>query len=372
MRPSVPDLTVAMPPPGPLLRRLWDRLVLAGWSGALVALVVLSSLLGRRRFTHDLGVAAAGTLRIVDEPAFPAHEFFAAGRAFPCRVRHADDVYFDNAKLVLRGASVKFADAEVKSPLDLILNSGAINVTPTVREFLEFIPPTMKGRGDHYLPLFERHPVARRASELGVRRNPESYSRVHYYSQVPEGFVAGDGEPRLARYRLLPKAGGAESGLPSGADLAAFPNQARVQDDDRPRTYLVEEFNRRVHDHGVGYRLQLQLHEVSADDGVEVYNSGEEWDEATHPWHDLATIELDRPLGRAESCRTTFYLRNRPPSLPLLPARSIDDYNSINHVRAATGPGRTARRLAYKLFGLPAALPDPVAPEPVVKPGDER
>ena len=39
--------------------------------------------------SHWHGVAARGTLRIVDDPAFPDHDFFRPGREFPCRLRHA-------------------------------------------------------------------------------------------------------------------------------------------------------------------------------------------------------------------------------------------------------------------------------------------
>lgn len=37
---------------------------------------------GFRRATHTVGTGGVGTIKIVDDPKFPEHEFFIAGQDF--------------------------------------------------------------------------------------------------------------------------------------------------------------------------------------------------------------------------------------------------------------------------------------------------
>ncbi len=53
-----------------------QKLELHALTVIIIALLALSSLLSRRRFTHQNGIAAVGKLRIVDNPQFPDHDFF--------------------------------------------------------------------------------------------------------------------------------------------------------------------------------------------------------------------------------------------------------------------------------------------------------
>ena len=57
--------------------------------GFALMLAIFLCLPKRQRMSHNNGIAATGTLRIVDDPRFPGHAFFAPGKVYPCRIRHA-------------------------------------------------------------------------------------------------------------------------------------------------------------------------------------------------------------------------------------------------------------------------------------------
>lgn len=82
------------------------------------------ALLTQKRPTHTLGVGALGKVTIVTNPSFPEHELFTPGRSFPVRIRHANLSTDDDAAVDVRAASLKFADSDDESPLDLIMNTG--------------------------------------------------------------------------------------------------------------------------------------------------------------------------------------------------------------------------------------------------------
>ena len=81
------------------------------------------------------------------------------------------------------------------------------------------------------------------------------------------------------------------------------------------------------------YKLQLQLHGVKENDPPTTLHVGREWDETTHPWIDLADITMTSLLSPPATERLEFSFNNLPPSLDLLPARSVDDPNVVAHIR---------------------------------------
>ena len=245
-------------------RRVYDKLMLHVWTVGVVFLVALNAFLTRRRMSHDMGVMGAGKIKIVEDPKFPAAEFFEPGREFDCRLRHAGAAYFDEAKICFRGAAIKFADTRLESPFDIIMNSGPTNPTNTLRTFAQFIPGKVKGGGHAWDPFFEKHPQSLVACELTHRRNPESYNNVYYWSQVPVGYKAKDGVERLVKFKMIPATREPETGIPSPGDIEGLPSQARLIGETRSRTYLTEEFKERVARKEAKYVLQLQLHEFEA------------------------------------------------------------------------------------------------------------
>ncbi len=126
----------------------------------------------------------------------------------------------------------------------------------------------------------------------------------------------------------------------------------------RDVNYLKKEWRDRVNAGGVSYLLQVQFHEVSDADPPEIRNALMPWDEATHPYMDLATVEITGVLTPAESTAMAFEITNHPPSMGILPATSTRDYNSLNYMRKQAVLAIRVRRALQKLLGPPRDLPD--------------
>ena len=89
----------------------------------------------------------------------------------------------------------------------------------------------------------------------------------------------------------------------------------RWEGDRRPKDYLTSEFEERMSDGGIQYKLQIQLHEIQHEDSHLVLHASRVWDQVTHPWLDLANVKLTSliPLDVTESTRSS--LENMPSSL---------------------------------------------------------
>jgi hypothetical protein len=133
--------------------------------------------------------------------------------------------------------------------------------------------------------------------------------------------------------------------------------EARLPGDTRPEDYLRQEWADRVKREGAAYLLQLQLYEAGPTDTPEVLNSSRPWDLATSPWHDLASVQVRELLSTEESTGLHFSIGHQPPSLGLIAAYSVDDYNSINYARKRMALAKHARIFAYRRKGAPAASP---------------
>ena len=326
------------------------------------------AVLSRRRATHGAGVGARGTVRIVDDPQFPRHDFFVAGRTFPLTMRHANVQTDDDAGLDVRGAAVKFSDHEAESPFDLPMNTGNASIFNDLNNFWHLIRAEIFYTIFHshrlIIRFYRRYPRGFAAEQGSVRRAPGSFSRLHYYSKLVMSFRGEDGVVRGVRYRLLPGEPGPEDGLPSAADREHPWELERLDGDQRPKNYLRLELKDRLARGPVVYRLQLQLHDLGAD--ASVFDASELWDEQAHPWMDLATLTLDQALPDSQAERLRFSLVNQPDSLGTLPARSARDFNSVADLR------RRAYGLIQKLrFFVPwsgRAAPAPCQALTVVTP----
>ncbi len=327
----------------------------------VTALITLNSFVKQQRMSHENGITLRGKLRVVPNPTFPAHGFFAPGREFGCRVRHAAASWLDDAKLVVRGASVKFADERFDSPLDLMMNSGDVPLFWDARTFVGFMFGTMAGRGKGWVPYLRAHPQAMRGGADSVRRDPETFARMVYNTKTCLGFVGDDGVFRYVRYRLRPQPfDGHETGLPDAEDRAHPWLQNPYPDETRNRNYLKDEIRRRldVDREPVRYMLQIQLRVRPPTPEPEWTTSQYPWDDSVHPWHDLAEITLTEALDYEEANLTWFDMANHPPTLPVPRGRSIDDPHSLNDLRLASISARKARLLSYKLRGMPPPFPD--------------
>lgn len=320
-------------------------------------LILLASLLMRRRMSHNNGVVTSGTLRVVPDPRFPPHELFAPGTEFRCRLRHASSSDDDDTVVQVRSASLKLADSRVESPLDLEMNTGPISIFWSVRSFFQFVSARKMIDGLTYRPFYERFPQGLVAAKVGVRDNPSSFAELHYYTECAQLFIGRDGIKRYVKFRLIPFDDVPESGVIRFKDEKELWIEVPRPGETRSPDYLKKELTERLSRGPVKYRLQLQLHTPSPADNDEIFNCNVAWDEATHPFLDVAIATLDTLLPHDESSRMIYSLKHCPPSLGLIPATSIDDYNSVTYLRAHVSIVKHVRVFAYKLFGMPK--PDP-------------
>ena len=312
----------------------------------------------RRRMSHNNGIAARGAARIVDDLQIPSHPLFQPGKIFPCRVRHAAASFMDDAMRLVRGMSVKFADTSFESPFDLEMNTGKVAVFWSAASFGRFAKYRNTHYGIQYLKYYKKYPTGAAGAYAGMRRNSDSFTDQQYYSQTPLRFVGDDKVLRYAKYRVVPfDRTRAETGLPDAAELMIPPeNQRILPGETRSRNYLKKLYVKDVADKKADHMLQIQLHTASENDLPEVFNACREWDEATHPWHDLARIQMEEALSWEDSCMMAFSLNNLPESLGVLPAKSIFDYNSLNYLRANSSLARRTRLAIYKRYGVPPEI----------------
>ena len=107
----------------------------------------------------------------------------------------------------------------------------------------------------------------------------------------------------------------------------------RLHSETRATDYLKEEFKERISRGPVKYKLQLTLHEARSDDPPAILNISRYWDEATHPWLDVADVTLSALLTPDVTEGFKFNCGNLESFLYILPARTIYDSNCIAHIR---------------------------------------
>ena len=352
------------------LIRWWDLLVLHTTRVLLVFLISLKSLFTRQRMSHQNGIVATGHLQIVDDLEMPANDFFKPGLKFNCRLRHATVRFLDDAALCPRSASLKFADSDDKSPLDLLMNCGSATPFYSLSTFWQFMRSSISGGREKSAKFLQDNPRCYMNFRRALRRDPETFAQLYYYTQTIFEFCALDGRRRYIRFRLIPGNRGAETGIPTVADLETVWFQEAKPGETRSRNYLKEEYRERVAAQEVTYHLQAQVHEWTSTDRQEVIlNSVYEWSEQSHPWKDLATVHIngilqsdDRPNPPEYSVQrgdhVLYSLANRPDCIKLLKATSIRDPASLDYLRAAGVWARRVRLFAMKLFGPDKKIPD--------------
>lgn len=314
----------------------------------------LRAIARRGRGTHTLGVAARGTATVVENLPLPANGFFAPGRVFPIRIRHATALRTDEAERDFRSMAIKFADSDLDSPLDLIMNTGHVQGFWHAANFLRGVLGGAFGeRGRRW--YIQRHPPAWQNVLAGIRRAPASYRRLRYYAAISFDLRCDDGVARLCRFRVVPWDGGEESGWSSREDVRRPWFEQRLPGERRARDYLRREYAARLLRGDVArYRLQVQVHICVAGESHRVYDIGSAWDEALCPWRDLAELRIEDLLTPAETERTRFRIYHQPPCLGIPEATSPHDFRSIGWMRARIYPAN--QRLRMQRLGLRAAL----------------
>lgn len=357
------------------MRATWERFKLSLAGPLFIVTVILWINIFRRRMSHNNAVAGRGKLRIVEDQEFPASDFFEPGREFPCRIRHGAAGYMDDAMAQVRSGSLKFADSTYESPLDLQMNTGRHCFFWNASSFLEFvwtrIRESMFRSTDnliHYLRYHQKYADGRKSAADASPRTPISNASMYYFSQTPFDWRAQDQVPRYVRFRLIPGDRAPEEPPPRPewvAEVAANPDLAVIaadqhaaKDETRSINYLKDEWMERLKTGSIQHILQIQWHDVRPDDPDVIRNPLEPWDEVTHPWKDLAMVEITEPLSYDEQDEMAFEVTNLPDCMALLPARSMQDYNSLNYMRKWAIWSIRARWFFTRVFGRPRPFTD--------------
>lgn len=341
------------------MKALWDRFVLWFWTTLFCWFIALYlGLVKRRKMSHNNGVSGSGRVRVVDDQTFPPHPFFAPGREFTARVRHASAGFLDDGMRLVRSLAIKFNDAPVKTELDLELNNGR-SLFWNARNFLEFVRMRRNARGICYTAWYQKYPAGRAAAQDSIAVLPGSYHTLEYTSQTPTWWIGSDGVKRYACYRVIPRGAPVEPQHSSEAEIGIFEgNQQAAPDEPRDRNYLKREWVERVGKGPIEYLLQVQIRDAQPDEDPEIFNSNTPWDVAAFPWHDLAVVTIDTALTWEADQLMWFSLRHAPAGLGILPAKSMDDPNSLNYMRARSDIAKKIRVWWIRRGRIPPRLPD--------------
>ena len=324
--------------------------------GLMIALFL--SFPHRKRMSHDNGVAGLGSLKVVDNPSFPEHDFFEAGREFPIRIRHATATFLDDATNGIRSISIKLSHHHFKSPFDIEMNTGQISLFWSAVSFLQFAKMRKEKYAVCYVEYLRKYPEGVRGAMGAMRRDPSSYTNLRYYCKTPFVFIGKDGIKRYAKYKVLPLNNEPETGLQTERSEFEVPNQRVENLEKNGRNFLKYKFEDMVKKGEAKYSIQIQLRTANDDDDPEIFNNMIPWDDRIHPWQPLAEFSIDESLDWKESTKSSFSVNNMPKNLGILPAKSIYDYNSVNYMRAHSEIARKARLLSLRIFGMVAPIPD--------------
>jgi linolenate 9R-lipoxygenase len=305
----------------------------------------LAQLRGKRA-THSFGSVAFGTFEVCEELNIPEHSIFSPGNRYPVVVRHANIKGFpDDAILDGRGATVRIlkgaADGDMSTIdlhdflVDILMSTGECFTFNTAAQFSPWVMGSMEERAQllptipNFLPLFHQ-----------IIRNPDSYTQLHYYSELTYLFKSAGLSPQdyYMRYRL--------TNLDRSADTGFIPIEEirlptdflpRRADDFRPANYLQADFRQRVTtEGGVNYILQIQLQPITDDRAANelAKDCTVKWDENKYPFHDVGIVRLKNIVPDEIAEQLEFNPYHASADLALILAHSIDETASINHLRS--------------------------------------
>ncbi|MFZ5478731.1 MAG: hypothetical protein ACOZNI_18310 [Myxococcota bacterium] len=352
---AVANLAVARSPVLPWADDV--SLPLPGWEPVdLVAgpMMGAQTLGTKRRASHLVGVGAKGTLHVSPDPRLPAHAFFGAPRELPMVARFANLTEKDDASLDVRGAAVSIVDPATGERFDMVMNTGSFAPVRHVVDFAAFVASKFVPQWGSKM-IVETNQLAREGGIAGLRRAPESFTRLYFHSQIVRWWFTPKGALYLARYRLAPEDLGPESGLLGEEDCTHIWARGRLPGDTRAPDYLRKELADRFAGGPVRFRLQAQLLPAGIDARESLYDASVDWPEDDVPWLDLGAVELAAALTADETERLDFSPGNHPASCGVPPARGLFDRRSLgdSEVRVMYALQRL-RGWMYGAFGMPS------------------
>ncbi|PIN23551.1 Linolenate 9R-lipoxygenase [Handroanthus impetiginosus] len=309
--------------------------------GNLAANLAATTLKVRTRYFHRIGVSGKGVLKIYDNiEGFPDHNIFQRGKTYPIIVRHSNSLSADDdARIDARGAAVRifYDESNSEAPLlDLTLKTGKAFYARTISDFATWLVCGIPAREEQV----KRAPHIRDAVWMSLR-NAETYTELHYFSNICRLLRFKDGQEMFVKFKLRPfdESISEDSGKvePIGIlppETGAIP---RDSNDKRPLLFLVDDFQRRVSSpDGVRYIFQLQFRPVPQDASTQdlVLDCTKPWDEFEFPFVDVGEVILNQNLTKEQSEELEFNPFLRCHEVDVIRATSASESASIDHGRS--------------------------------------
>ncbi|XP_077254119.1 uncharacterized protein LOC143893052 [Tasmannia lanceolata] len=308
--------------------------------GNLSANLAITTMKVRSRYFHRIGVSGRGVLKMFDDfPGLPNHKMFGAGKCYPIIIRHSNSLSADDdARIDARGAALRIlSDDNVESSLlDLTLKTGKAFYARTIGDFAQWLVCGLPAR-EAYV---QRAPHVRDAV-WGSLRRAESYTELHYYSNVCRLFRCTDGQEIVVKFKLRPFDSSVSENAGEVQPISILPPETgaipRDENDKRPLLFLADDFQRRVNSPGgVCYVFQFQFQPVPDEeaDREAILDCTRPWDDTKYPFVDVGLITIDRNLTAEESERLEFNPFLHSHEVDIIRATSVSQSASIDHGRS--------------------------------------
>ncbi|KAI3748293.1 hypothetical protein L6452_11277 [Arctium lappa] len=307
--------------------------------GNLAANLAATTLKVKSRYFHRIGVSGKGVLKIYDNiKGLPNHKIFYPGKSYPIIIRHSNSLSADDdARIDARGAAVRILSSETEAPiLDLTLKTGNAFYARTISDFATWLVCGLPAREQHV----KRVPHVRDAVWTSLR-NTDSFTNLHYFSNICRLFRFEDGSEMYVKFKLRPfddkiteESGKVEPIGILPPETGAIP---RDSNDKRPPLFLAEDFQRRTSQPGgVRYIFQLQFralpqNEITQDIALDCTSP---WDETEFPYIDLGEITIDQNNTKEQTEDLEFNPFLRCNEVDVIRATSASQSASIDHGRS--------------------------------------
>lgn len=308
--------------------------------GNLAANLAATTLKVKSRYFHRIGVSGKGYLKIYDDiKGLPHHKIFSPGKSYPVIVRHSNSLSADDdARIDARGAAIRILQGEASdsSLLDLTLKTGKAFYARTIADFATWLVCGLGAREEYV-----KHAPHVRDAVWTSLRHANSYTELHYYSNICRLFRFTDGQEMYVKFKLRPSNENIseESGKvePIGIlppDTGAIP---RDDKDTRPLLFLANDFQSRVNAQtGVRYIFQLQVRPVPQNETTRdiALDCTKPWNEAEFPYIDVGEININHNLSAEESEQLNFNPFVKCHEVDVIRASSCSQSASIDHGRS--------------------------------------
>ncbi|XP_070044660.1 uncharacterized protein [Nicotiana tomentosiformis] len=310
--------------------------------GNLAANLAATTLKVKTRYFHRIGVSGKGVLKMYDNiKGLPEHKIFRSGKHFPVIVRHSNSLSADDdARLDARGAALRIlsdtTSDDGKTILDLTLKTGKAFYARTISDFATWLVCGLAAREEHV----KRVPHVRDAVWTSLR-DSNSFTEMHYYSNICRLFRFKDGQEMYVKFKLRPCDENITEDSGKVEPIGILPPETgaipRRDNDTRPLLFLADDFQKRVSSPGgIRYIFQLQFRPVPKDEATQdiALDCTRPWDEAEFPYVDVGEIIIDQNLNKEQSEKLEFNPFLRCHEVDVVKATSASQSASIDHGRS--------------------------------------